>query len=306
MNILRVPPYPLSVIIEVPQEEESYNVYIEDSVGDLIVSDSFTSDIDFTITIELPEDANLYDETYLVSIYENVGEENGQKVIEETLEIVRPYTKITGSTASEISQNQSYEELARAVIDSITGGFYYKKIVLETTGLGNDYIPVWYKPHRILTVIENNVIVWDHVNGSTPGLEGYDFHITEDKTAFTRHIAGDYNRNESNPLFLPAATSDLLDIYGRYGTMFPIGYDYVFIYEGGYKTVPSDIKKATNLLIEDIKCGKLDYYKRYVKSYSTDQFKLDYDARMMDRTGNLIVDKILEKYIPATYKFGVL
>jgi len=247
----------------------------------------------------------LYDETYLVSIYESIAGENGQKLVEERLEIVRPYTTITGDTASELAQNQSYEELARLVIDSITGGFYYKKIVLETTGLGNDYIPVWYKPHKILTVIENNKIVYDHIDHPA-GLEGYTFHITEDKTAFTRHIEGEYNRNESDPLFLPAATSDILDIYGRYGVMFPIGYDYVFVYEGGYKVVPSDIKKATDLLIEDIKCGKLDYYKRYVKSYSTDQFKLDYDPRMMDRTGNLVVDKILEKYIPAIHKFGVL
>jgi hypothetical protein len=294
------------VTLEVPQGNETYNVYIEDSLGDFIVNDEYESDANNLILIELPEDASLYDETYLISIYESIGDENGQKVIEDRLEIVRPYTTVSGDTASELSQNQAYEELARAVIDSITGGFYYKKTVLETVGLGNDYIPVWQKPHRILTVIENNVIVWDHVNGANIGFEGYDFHITEDRTAITRHVAGEYNRRQSEPLFLPQASSDLLDFYGGVGVMFPKDYDYTFILETGFKVIPSDIKKATDLLIEDIKCGKLDYYKRYVKSYSTDQFKLDYDPRMMDRTGNLIVDKILEKYIPAIYKFGVL
>jgi hypothetical protein len=305
MIILRVPPYPLMASIEVPQADEFYYVYIEDSAGDLLV-DSVYESSGYTISIELPEDGNLYDETYLVSVYETDGEEQGNKVVEETLEIVRPYTAITGDTATEIEQNQAYEELARLVIDSVTGGFYYKKTVLQTTGLGNDYIPVWEKPHKILTVIENNVIVWNHIDGGTPGFEGYDFHLTDDRTAITRHISGEYDRNESDPLFLPTATSDLLDIYGRGGVMFPNGYDYVFILETGYKTIPSDIKRATDLLIEDIKCGKLDYYKRYVKSYSTDQFKLDYDARMMDRTGNLVVDKILEKYMPTIHKFGVL
>jgi len=305
MTILRVPPYPLYTTIVVPGSNEDYMVYIEDSAGDLLIDGEYTSNSNYEIVVQLPEDAQLYDETYIVSVYESVSGQNGDKVVEDRLEIVRPYTTVTGDTASELAQNQAYEELARAVIDSITGGFYYKKIVLQTTGLGNDYIPVWYKPYKILTVIENNRITYDHVD-HPEGLDGYTFHITDDKTAFTRHIVGEYDRNESSPLFLPEATSDILDIYGRGGVMFPVGYDYVFVYEGGYKVVPSDIKKATDLLIEDIKCGKLDYYKRYVKSYSTDQFKLDYDPRMMDRTGNLIVDKILEKYIPAIHKFGVL
>lgn len=290
---------------DVPQNNESYNVYIQDSQGDLLVDDEFTSDSNSKISIELPEDAHLYDETYSVSIYESIGGENGQKVIEDRLEIVRPYTTITGDTASELAQNQSYEELARLIIDSITGGFYYKKTVVETVGLGADYIPIWYKPHKILTVVENNVIVFDHIDHN-PGLEGATFHITEDKTAITRHVENDYNRRQAAALAFPAGVSDTLDIYGRASTMFPKDYDYIFYLETGYQVVPSDIKRATDLLIEDIKCGKIDYYKRYVKSYSTDQFKLEYDPKMMNGTGNLIVDKILAKYNPAIYKIGVL
>jgi len=305
MIILRVTPYPLMAIFDVPQSNESYNVYIQDSQGDLLVDDEFTSNSNSKISIELPEDAQLYDETYYVSIYESIGGENGQKVVEDRLEIVRPYTTITGDTASEIAENQSYEELARLLIDAITGGFYYKKTVVETVGLGADYIPIWYKPHKILTVVENNVIVFDHITHN-PGLEGATFHITEDKTAITRHVENDYNRRQAAALAFPAGVSDTLDIYGRSSTMFPKDYDYIFYLETGYQVVPSDIKRATDLLIEDIKCGKIDYYKRYVKSYSTDQFKLDYDPKMMSGTGNLIVDKILAKYTPAIHKFGVL
>lgn len=291
--------------LDVPQGNEFYNVYIEDSIGDILLEDEFQSGSDSKISIELSEDFQLYDEEYLVSIYESIGGENGQKVVEDRLEIVRPYTEITGDTASEIAQNQSYEELARLLIDAITGGFYYKRTILQTTGLGTDYIPVWFKPHKILSVIENNVIVYDHITHN-PGLEGATFHITDDKTAITRHVEGDYNRRESAALQFPAGTSDILDVYGRSGPMFPSTYDYVFELETGYKVVPSDIKRATDLLIDDIKCGKIDYYKRYVKSYSTDQFKLDYDPKMMNGTGNLLVDKILAKYNPAIYKIGVL
>jgi hypothetical protein len=76
--------------------------------------------------------------------------------------------------------------------------------------------------------------------------------------------------------------------------------------ETGYKVVPNDITDATKMLIEDIKCGKLDYYKRYIKNYSTDQFKIEYDKRMIDGTGNILVDKILDKYIETIIRPGVL
>jgi hypothetical protein len=60
------------------------------------------------------------------------------------------------------------------------------------------------------------------------------------------------------------------------------------------------------MLIEDIKCGKLDYYKRYVTSYSTDQFKLQFDKAMLNGTGNILVDKIIDKYITDYKRPGVL
>lgn len=60
------------------------------------------------------------------------------------------------------------------------------------------------------------------------------------------------------------------------------------------------------MLIDDIKCGKLDYYKRYISAYNTDQFRIQFDKNMMSGTGNLLVDKILEKYITSITKPGVL
>ena len=90
------------------------------------------------------------------------------------------------------------------------------------------------------------------------------------------------------------------------GVGFPNGTDYIFLVETGYKVVPIDIQDATKLLVEDIRCGKLDYYKRYIKNYSTDQFKIEYDKRMIEGTGNIIVDKILSKYVDNIVRPGVL
>jgi len=113
------------------------------------------------------------------------------------------------------------------------------------------------------------------------------------------------NRNEAAPNLLPAAGSDMLDLNFVYRG-FPRGFDYLVVGEFGYKKIPSDIVRATELLVEDIECGKLDYYKRYISDYNTDQFKIKFDAGVFDGTGNILVDKILSKYNKPIKTLGVL
>jgi hypothetical protein len=60
------------------------------------------------------------------------------------------------------------------------------------------------------------------------------------------------------------------------------------------------------MLVEDIDCGKLDYYKRYISDYSTDQFKIKFDNKVFEGTGNVLVDKILSKYYKSITRLGVL
>jgi hypothetical protein len=87
---------------------------------------------------------------------------------------------------------------------------------------------------------------------------------------------------------------------------FGITWDYRITVEHGYTTVPSDIVRATEMLIHDIECGKLDYYKRFISSYNTDQFRIQFDKGLFEGTGNIIVDKILSKYAKSITKIGVL
>jgi hypothetical protein len=96
-----------------------------------------------------------------------------------------------------------------------------------------------------------------------------------------------------------------MDLIFGYGG-FPREYDYRFILESGYTSVPSDIARATNLLIDDISCGKLDYYKRFISAYNTEQFRIQFDKSVFQGTGNLLVDKILSKYAKSITRLGVL
>jgi hypothetical protein len=329
MNILRLPPYPLSVTYTVPDANTDYIIVIED-VADLTeIEESVTSTANSKITYSLTGDFVKYDKSYAVSIYEDAGSSGadlvrGDIVVEDNLNIERPYvnpnTLATSGTATDIAAYTEYEGLARSIIDSITGGFYYNRTYLEVVGQGTDYVPLWKKTHKILKAYENAELVYDlsdTVNG--PALKSYTYVITKDKSAITKdplETTDSLNRAERKYPNIPVAPSDSISLFdtedsGNVQTIvpavaFPEGIDCIFLLETGYKVVPNDITDATKMLIEDIKCGKLDYYKRYIKNYSTDQFKIEYDKRMIDGTGNILVDKILDKYIETIIRPGVL
>jgi hypothetical protein len=225
---------------------------------------------------------------------------------DDTYQVRRPYLdpNTLAETASDIAAKSLNEELARAIIDSvIPQGFYYKKTTFETTGLGADYLPLWVDAKKILQVYENNVLVYD---ASDPTAYVRNFEIIKDKTAITQTYTGELNRSESADLILPAGSTDYLDLnFGIWGG-FPKTYDYRVVVESGYTSVPSDIARAVALLINDIECGQLDYYKRYVTAYNTDQYKLQFDKRSFEGTGNILVDKILSKYAKSITRLGVL
>jgi hypothetical protein len=322
MEILRKPPYPLFAIYDV-LESGDYTVIIKDKARD-IVFDTETLEVDDSLKVnyEIPSILSKYDDSYSLEIYENIDGELGDLVVEDNLEIVRPYVNVSTlvTTATDIAEYTEYEKLARTIIDSVTGGFYYKTEYLEIVGQGTDYIPLWNRTYKILKVYENTVLVYDSSNTEEgPALDDWNYLIIKDKSAITKDPVADakgFNRSEQQPPNIRVAPSDSYALFDTEdsgniytispGVAFPKGYDYIFYLEQGYKVVPNDIKDATLMLIDDIKCGKLDYYKRSIVSYSTDQFKIQIDKSSLDGTGNILVDKILDKYKNSITRPGVL
>ena len=298
MEILRVSPYaevPVNFTIPAGIVDADITVTITDMADLSISTSTFTeSSSGELLEISLP---GKYDSSYRVEIVKDLGTSDEQILQDETYEIFRPYvdpsTKAT--TASDIAAYALNEEIARAVIDSVVpDGFYYRKKVLHFTGTGSDYLPIWDDVKKVLSVYENNKLVEDR-----------QFEVTPDKTAIVEKSTDNINRAESAPLVLPAASSDSLDpqfVYRGFGKT----WDYVITVEHGYTTVPSDIVRATEMLVHDIECGKLDYYKRFISSYNTDQYRIQFDKGLFEGTGNIIVDKILSKYIKSITKIGVL
>lgn len=330
MQILRLPPYPLSITYDVPEPDTDYILVINEgarNVNDL--TETITSSSDSKITYILPDQFNTYDESYALTIYDAVyttastSAEEGDIVVEDNLDIMRPYVdpNTLGTTATEIKDATYYESLARAIIDSIVpDGFYFERAWYETIGNNTDFMPVWDRAYSILKAYENNVLVWDY--SATPQAQGdgqWNYLLTKDKTAIIKdwtQQTDSYIRQASFPRGVPLAYSDSIYMYDSEdspntiavapGVTFPMGWNYLFHLTKGYKVVPYDIKDATLMLIDDLKCGRIEYHKRYITNYSTDQFRVQVDPSSFFGTGNLIVDKILEKYITNFGAPGVL
>lgn len=292
MEILRVPPYQIEAVLEVGLPAAEYEYTIEDMADHSLLAGTVTSNSQSKVVIPLP---SKYDGQYIITV-------DGE---DYDIDVVRPYVdaRTKGTTASEIAEYQKHEELARAIIDSIIpDGFYYKKKVFETTGLGADILPIWPDLKEIIAVYENNALVFDAANAEDYTVQ---YEMTKDKFGIQQKEAGIINRSESAPLMLPAGGSDMLDLNFVYRG-FPKGFDYSIVGLFGYRRIPGDIVKATELLVDDIACGKLDYYKRYISDYNTDQFKIKFDSEVFSGTGNIIVDKILSSYNKPILTLGVL
>jgi hypothetical protein len=292
MEILRLPSSEPQATIEVSEANTEYEYTILDLSDSSTTTGAVTSDGDSEVTVSF---SRHYDSDYRVVI-------DGT---EHFFTVVRPYVdpNVLASNFSEVAEYTRHEELARAIIDSVViEGFYYKKRVIDTVGLGADYLPMWLNVKKLNKLYENNVLMYDSSDLDNASML---YKLTDDKTAITIDYDGQINRSEGANLILPQAMSDLWDMtFGYRG--FAKTFDYTIHLEVGYNKVPSEIKRATELLIEDIKCNNLDYAGRYIKDYNTDQFKIKFDDRVFEGTGNMIVDKILSKYAKSIRIIGVL
>jgi hypothetical protein len=321
MEALRVPPYPILVTYTVVDPNTDHIVHIKDKDrNDILAEYEVESSADSKIAIEVSGDFTKYDDSYYLVVYQGLIADQDLIVIEDNLEIRRPYVDPNklATTASEVAEYAKHERIARAIIDSITGGFYYKVEWLDKTGQGTDYLPIWDRTYKILKAYENSSLVYDE-SLADPIVGEWSYALTKDKTAIIKNSEDPglvANRSEQKGLTINTASSDSFNVYDTdysenaytlsTGSHFPEGWDYLFLLETGYKVVPHDIYEAALMLIDDIKCGKIDYYKRYVTSYNTEQFRVQFDKTVLDGTGNMLVDKILDKYKQSITRIGIL
>jgi hypothetical protein len=285
-----------------PDNSYDYIVYVEDLVDHSIEETTITSSSTGVVTYTLPAGKVQFDRQFLIRFYD---EEHEHIIYESNLDVVRPYADpaTLGVTASEIAEYKKWELIARAIIDSYTQiGFYNHKSILQVQGNGLDYMPVWRDANRVLKVYENNVLIYDI---DTPDDNVFDYKVTLDNSAIVKVFTDQTNLISAQRPQMPISRGDYIYDSRYYGT-FVKGADYLFVLDEGFRAIPPDVEKAAIMLIDDLKCGKLDYYQKYVTSYNTDQYRIQFDKKMLEGTGNLIVDKILDKYMKSITKVGIL
>jgi hypothetical protein len=318
MYLLRQPPFPLVLEYSGLSPEENLLLQIYSDKSRLIYSIEVTSDSQGNVVTELPKYFSRFDAKYSLYLYSLINEEPDEVVLVDTLSVYRPYLNPydLGNTDEEDEDAIYKERIVRSIIDVVTGGFYYTDDVVETVGLGADYLPLPNRINRINSVYRNNVKVYDRFASSETKQDIYV--VTPDNAAITIKKDGVYNKLQSAPQMLPLAASDSFNLYSdssdpiaaltqiREFAMFPKDYDYAVFGEFGWPVVPQDIQDATKMLFDDLSCNKLQYVSQYIKEYRTDQFTIKYDDLAVKGTGNMIVDKILSQYHTNFYKIGVI
>ena len=311
MEVLRIPPYPITTDWDVPEANTEYSIYVEDLVDHSFEITSQTSNEDAIIQYILPRAKVQFDREFLFRILDKI---TGEIIVDSNLTVYRPYVdpNMLAATEAEFTKYKELEIVARKIIDAYVGdGFYNHKLVIQQVGQGTDYFPVWHEVSKVLKVYENDILVYDLEDTETQW--EYVYKVMLDNSAIYRYpaLVGDnqfeFNRLEYNPTRTPTAIGDL-GFYGRsgQGVAFPKGYDYTFVLDAGYKSIPPEIKIATKYLINDIECGNNSYWNRFTTQYKTDQFDIKFAPEFFGGTGNLTVDKILDNYKAAAIKPGIM
>lgn len=201
------------------------------------------------------------------------------------IDVVRPYCNIDALAVSLNILDGSeinFERIARYIINNQTKGFAFVRKEKQVTGNNSDYIPIDERLYKIYKVYENGELQYD----SSLEENHTSYRVTRDGAAIEEYKEIDENKMDYGLVW----RDRYLDIDFRNG------FDYVIDGDFGWKVIPSDIQEASELLIQDMKNDSLRYINRYIESFDNGDFKIKFAGGATSSTGNVIVDKILEKY----------
>lgn len=226
--------------------------------------------------------------TYTGNLAATVKDANDDIVILTNIDVVRPYCDTDAvATALNILDGSEidYERIARYIIDSQTQGFNFVRKEKEIVGNDSDYLPVDEKIHKLYKVYSNGELYFDSTVAFDNNLQNYK--ISKDQSSITSDPGVTY---ENKVNYRKVWRDRYLD------SAFADGVEYLVDADFGWKVIPSDIKEACELLIQDMKNDSLKYTNRYIEQFDNEDFKIKFTKGVSSSTGNLIVDKILEKY----------
>jgi hypothetical protein len=286
MEVIRLRSDDILIPFDGYDPETEYKVELIDTLNGDSFEQTLTTDDSGTMSFDLlaeSEDYRIHDGFFNALVSEYTGTK-WVVVGQETVDVVRPYANYQQLAADySISEAQALrsERIARHVINSrVAGGFYYVRNNVVAYGFGADYLPLDQPIWGIESIKENRVEIWNTIDDWS-----VNYVISPDRSAIVEEQ--DYDLENYRPVW-----------YSRFSApAFPDGYEYVVQGSFGWPSIPTDVKDAAALLIDDIQCNNFRYMNKYIQTFETDAFKIRYAKLFSETTGNKIVDDLLDKYI---------
>lgn len=151
----------------------------------------------------------------------------------------------------------------------VSDGWYLKKSWAHVTG-----------------PLDNDSLYWGEYSGGTP---------------FDNNIYGDPDGDGEGPFVGPLGSrpGGVIVAPNAGGRATPWKDDYPFAIHGdwGYKQVPEPVKEAAKLLANDFACNEQLYRDRYLESIKAADWRLQFNSRAWDNTGNARADHLLSEYV---------
>jgi hypothetical protein len=173
---------------------------------------------------------------------------------------------------------QRVERRIRGVIDNFTGqnfGKYTGKYRIQATGEEDLSLPA-----RLVSLTSIAGAAYTDINYY--GTRGDGWYLA---TASPAYLDGSYVSN------------GVIDYPGSYRTaLWNDNYWYTVTGDWGYEDVPTNVKEAALILIEDAICPDSEYRDRYIDSVKTADFQYAYTSNAFRGTGSVIADQLLEPY----------
>lgn len=272
----------------VPTASATYFLEYDDILTGASLSASATSNMAKSVTFTL-DDRYL---TYSGNLEANIYNQSNDIVISTGIDIIKPYCDIKNMRDKlnlTNAQIDNAERIARMIIESEAGSFQFIRQQRELYGMGIDYLPIKDKIVKLYYMWENGELIYDYEDSN---LQGYK--ISKDKTSIIPA------ESEKNKLEYKKVWRDRY-----YEDAFEDGYDYLVDADFGYKTIPSNVQEACEILIQDIVSDNMKYYNRNISEFDNNEFRIKFADGTSSGTGNILVDKLLSRYKNQIYP-GVL
>jgi hypothetical protein len=257
-----------------------YTIEYEDIQNMQTYSASATSNNLGSATFSVPSYYLSYDAILNVVVKNYLDE----TVINDSISIVRPYCNLSDVADRldiTLSQAIDLERKARIIIDSETHGFKFIRKEKEYQGNNSDHLVVDERIYKLYKLYENKELIYD-VDSNTNDSE---YEISKDGSSIILDVTPTNKVDYSKVWRDRYLDSDFAD-----------GYDYLVDADFGWKTIPEDVKYATEVLMQDIKTDSFRYINKYITAFDNEDFKVKFADTFTKGTGNLVVDKILSKY----------